>query len=66
LLSYLGDVLKVEGRPSPVVFIPAPGRTISAQVWAHLDSADMLSTDVRAQRDVLVDGADATTAAPQT
>jgi hypothetical protein len=46
--------LKVEGRPSPVVFIPASGKTISAELWAHLDAADMLATDVRDQREALV------------
>jgi hypothetical protein len=56
LLSYLGDVLKTQGRPSPVVFIPAAGKTISAELWAHLAEADMLAKDVRGQRERLVAG----------
>lgn len=54
LLSYLGDVLKVNGRPSPVAFIPAPGRVLPSAMWDYLDSADMLTTDVIAVRDLLL------------
>jgi hypothetical protein len=54
LLSFLGDVLKVEGRPSPAVFIPAPGRTLTRELWEYMRRADMLAKDVLAKEAELV------------
>jgi hypothetical protein len=53
-LAFLGDIIDPGRRRPPVMFIPAPNRPLTAELWQYFQSIDVLTNDVLRSRDLIV------------